>query len=306
MPIILSHPVVTLVCGVGAVVLALCFAATAFDPYWATLRRRVRAMSEAADSPEDDGPPVSSLLRRLVDGAVDRDYDRKYIVAQFVRAGVYRSTAVGWYFGSKLALAVVPLVLGLAAYALGLVTWDAAVIGGLLAASLGSFTPNLWLARAIERRRRSLRNALPDLLDLMIVCLEGGMSLPESLSRVADELRIVHPDLATELGMVQRDVELGSTIDQALRRFADRCEFDGVRTLSTFVREAQRFGTQLTEALRGHADLLRAQREQCAEEMAQKASVKILLPTLLFILPAVFVVLAGPAIIQIQEAFARR
>jgi len=95
-----------------------------------------------------------------------------------------------------------------------------------------------------------------------------------------------------------------SSVDQALKRFSARTDFEGVRTLSTFIRESQKFGTQITEALRNHADMLRSQREQSAEETAQKAAVKILIPTLLLIFPAIFVVLVGPAVIQIQEAFA--
>ena len=137
----------------------------------------------------------------------------------------------------------------------------------------------------------------------MIVCLEGGISLQETIRRVGDELRLVHPALADELSMVQRDIEFGATVDQALKRFALRTDYEGVRTLSTFIRESQRFGTNITEALRTHSDMLRSQREQAAEERAQKASVKILLPTLLLIFPAIFVVMVGPAAIQIHEAF---
>ena len=94
----------------------------------------------------------------------------------------------------------------------------------------------------------------------MTVCLEGGLSLQETIRRVSDELRIVHPALAGELSIVQRDIEIGATVDQALKRFATRSDYEGVRTLSTFIREAQRFGTNITEALRSHADLLRSQR----------------------------------------------
>jgi tight adherence protein C len=140
----------------------------------------------------------------------------------------------------------------------------------------------------------------------MIVCLEGGLSLQETIRRVSDELRLAHPALASELGFVQRDIELGATVDQALKRFATRTDYEAVRTLSTFIREAQRFGTNITDALRSHADMLRSQREQAAEESAQKASVKILIPTLLLIFPATFVVIVGPAVIQIHEAFAAK
>jgi len=95
-------------------------------------------------------------------------------------------------------------------------------------------------------------------------------------------------------------------VDQALKRFATRTDYEAVRTLSTFIREAQRFGTNITDALRSHADMLRSQREQAAEESAQKASVKILIPTLLLIFPSTFVVIVGPAVIQIHEAFAAK
>jgi tight adherence protein C len=173
-------------------------------------------------------------------------------------------------------------------------------------AGFGSILPSLWLDRAIARRQILLRKSLPDFLDLMIVCLEGGLSLQETIRRVSDELRLVHPVLAVELNIVQRDIELGATVDQALKRFAARADYEGVRTLSSFIREAQRFGTNITEALRNHADMLRSQREQIAEEKAQKAAVKILIPTLLLIFPAIFVVAVGPAVIQIQEAFAAK
>jgi tight adherence protein C len=139
----------------------------------------------------------------------------------------------------------------------------------------------------------------------MIVCLDSGLSLQGTILRVSEEMRIAHPTLAGELEIVQRDMALGATVDVALKRFADRSGYEGIRTMSTFVREAQRFGTELAEALRTHADMLRYQRAQAAEETAQKASVKILLPVLLLILPAVFVVLAGPAAIQIQAAFSK-
>jgi tight adherence protein C len=298
----LAHPGLALLCTFGAVVLGVYALALMADPYWRTVRQRTRALA-GDDDAEDDRQSTPTLLGRFVELAVDKDGDRDFVVAQLAKAGINRPAAAGWYFSAKLALAILALAASMAAYLAGWVRWDSAAVGGLAAAILGSVTPNVWLQAAVRRRQRNLRRALPDLLDLIIVCLEGGMSLPESLRRVTDELRIAHPDLAADLLIVQRDIELGSTVDQALRRFAVRADFEGLRTLSTFVRESQRFGTRLTEALRSHADLLRSQREQSAEERAQKASVKILLPTLLLILPAVFVVLVGPAVIQIQQAF---
>jgi tight adherence protein C len=204
---------------------------------------------------------------------------------------------------ARLMLTAVPPIVALAAGLTGLIRMELALLAGCILGGMGTVLPGLWLDRVAARRHIKLRTALPDFLDLMIVCLEGGLSLQETIRRVSDELRLAHPELAVELGIVQRDIELGATVDQALKRFAARSDYEGVRSLSTFIRETQRFGTNITEALRSHADVLRNQREQAAEECAQKASVKILLPTLLLIFPAIFVVLVGPAAVQIYQAF---
>jgi tight adherence protein C len=199
-----------------------------------------------------------------------------------------------------------PPVAVIAANALGFPVMKNFLLFGLAAGGIGALAPGFWLDRRISVRHVSLRRSLPDFLDLMNVCLEAGLSLQETIRRVNDELQLAHPILAYELDIVQRDIDLSCSIDQALRKFAVRTDCEGIRTLSTFIRESQRFGTQITDALRNHADMLRSQREQLAEESAQKAAVKILLPTLLLIFPAIFVVLVGPAAIQIQEAFATK
>ena len=166
--------------------------------------------------------------------------------------------------------------------------------------------PSFWLDHRIAARHLQLRRSLPDFLDLMIICFDGGLSLQGAIQRVSDELKVAHPILAGEMQTVQRDVEIGATVEGALRNLAERTGLDNLRTLSTFVRESLKFGTEISDTLRQHADMLRNQREQAAEAQAQRAAVHILLPTLLLILPAVFVVVAGPAAIQINETFSKR
>src|SRR5262249_38309187 len=144
---------------------------------------------------------------------------------------------------------------------------------------------------------------LPDFLDVVVICLEGGLSLPATFQRVAGELRLVHPLLAAEMGTVGRATMLGQSTGEALRDFAERCDLDEVRTLASVVHQSERFGAGVVKTLRVHAEILRAQRLLYAEEMAQKASVKIIFPTLLFIFPAIFLVLAGPAAFQLMEMF---
>lgn len=206
---------------------------------------------------------------------------------------------------ANLACLAIPVVCGLAVSEFGLCSRNIGLLCGSLAGLAGFGIPSAWIRHKTEAYKSRLRRALPDFLDLMIVCLEAGLSVPGALVRVSEEIRIAHPRLGTELRLVQRDIDLGATIDAAFRSFAQRSGLEEVRTLSSFIREAQRFGSQLGDALRTHADMLRYQREQAAEENAQKASIKMLFPTLLLILPAVFVVLVGPAAIQIQEAFSK-
>lgn len=235
-----------------------------------------------------------------------KDQDRKYHQRRLIRAGFYEPSAIVWYFTAKLLMMVVPPIAALlVASGTNAVSIPNALLWGTIVGGLGMLLPSFWLDRMIVKRHSILRKSLPDFLDLTLICLRGGLSVQASLKRVGEELLLAHPMLAAEMGRVMRDIELGATVDAALRRFADRSGEEGIRTLSTFVRESRRFGVEMADALRNHADMLRGQREQQAEAMAQKAAVKILIPTLLLIFPAVFVVLAGPAAIQIQEAFAK-
>jgi tight adherence protein C len=283
-----------------------------WNPYYLRIQSRMDELdglreSTTAVARAKGGAMVAPRVRGL-SGILNlfRIDDRSKTQQRLMQAGIYHPAALSRLLVARVLLLVVPTAIVCGAGLAGYVRWEHALLLGGILGTAGSLAPSLWFKRAIARHHLLLRKSLPDFLDLMIVCLEGGLSLQETIRRVTDELRLVHPELALEMGIVQRDIELGATVDQALKRFALRTEYDGVRTLSTFIRESQRFGTNITEALRLHADVLRSQREQAAEENAQKASVKILLPTLLLIFPAVFVVLVGPAIIEIQQMFAAK
>jgi tight adherence protein C len=282
------------------------------DPYWFRVRARVSEIQRATDHrglvatsalPTESGlrARMANFLRYLVPFRIS---DRARLQQRFAKAGIYSPSAMSKFFIVKLLLMAGPPLIAVSIGLTELLRFDKSLLVGCVIGGFGSLAPSLWLDRQISRRHLLLRKSLPDFLDVMIVCLEGGLSLQETIRRVGDELRLVHPALATELSIVQRDIELGASVDQALKRFATRSDYEGVRTLSTFFRETQRFGTNITEALRSHSDMLRSQREQAAEENAQKAAVKILIPTLLLIFPAIFVILVGPAVIQIHEAFA--
>ncbi|QDV75602.1 type II secretion system F family protein [Botrimarina mediterranea] len=293
-----------------AVVSAIIYALFAyFDPYWVSVRGRLDQFDNAKDSPKrrlaggsNKTAPTSGWFT-LPTVSLFRGGDRSHLTQRLAYAGVYQPQAVARYFSISLLTLSAPMLICLTLTLAGLLRWDYAMLFACIGGLTGALAPRLWLDRAIKKRHLQFRRSLPDFLDLMTVCLEGGLSLQETIRRVSDELQLAHSALAAELAVVQRDVELGATVDQALKRFAARSGYEGVRSLSTFIREAQRFGTNVTEALRSHSDMLRSQREQAAEENAQKAAVKILLPTMLLIFPAILIVAVGPAVIQIQASF---
>ncbi len=245
---------------------------------------------------------VSTLDARLVPG---NDAKRSRIRRRLAHAGIYSSQAVSKFVIARLATSLMPMGLCLAYCLLGDVTRSRAILAGAVAGAGGMVLPGLWLDRRRSRRQAGYARSLPDFLDLLVACLESGLSLQAAIQRVAEELRIAHPLLSREMSIVQHEIELGSLPSVALRHFADRSGTESIRSLSTIVDQAQRFGTTLAEAFRVHAETFRVQREQRAEENAQKAAVKILFPTLLLIFPAIFVVLVGPAAVQLYQHFSR-
>jgi tight adherence protein C len=267
------------------------------------LERRLR---ELAGKPDPEGDSVGQLARTALPkmGAAlmpGKEEERTRLQARLVQAGLYGRQAIAVYLGVKLLLIVTPPALGLLAGVLGLMPIGYALIFGALGGVLGMIAPSFWLDRRKARRQVGFRRALPDALDVLVICLEGGLSVPAAFKRVAGELRTAHPLLARELHIVEREVQLGRATGDAVRQFGERADLEEVRSLASVIGQSERFGASLVKALRIHAQSLREKRLQRAEEMAQKAATKILFPTLLFIFPGVFIVLLGPAAIQIYE-----
>jgi tight adherence protein C len=229
--------------------------------------------------------------------------ERTKLQARMMHAGLYGRQAMVIFLGVKLVLMVTPVFLGLAAGVVGLVPVLWGLIGGTVVGTLGMIGPSFWLDRMKRRRQTALRRALPDALDVLVICLEGGISLTGALRRVAGELRTAHPLLASELNIVQREVQMGLSTGEALRQFDERSDLEELRSLASVIIQTEKFGASLVKALRVHAETLRIKRLQRAEELAQMAGTKILIPTVLFILPGLFVVILAPAVIQIIAMF---
>jgi tight adherence protein C len=229
--------------------------------------------------------------------------ERTHLQTRLIHAGLYGRQALLLFLGVKFLLMVSPAAIGLMAGILGMVPLLHGLLFGVILSVVGMIGPSFWLDRRKTARQTAFRRSLPDALDVLVICLEGGLSLTGALRRVAAELKTAHPLLASELQIAQREVQLGRATGEALRQFADRTDLDEIRSLASVVIQAERFGASLVKALRVHATTLRENRLQRAEELAQKAAIKVLFPTLLFIFPGIFLVILGPGAIQIVEMF---
>lgn len=227
--------------------------------------------------------------------------ERSKLKMRLVHAGLYGPQAMAIFLGIKMVLMVAPALLGLIAGSLGMFPVMYGVLVGACASIFGSIGPSFWLDRKKKQRQTMLRRALPDACDLIVICMEGGLSLTGALRRVVAELRTAHPLLAVELNIVQKKVQLGEPLPSALTHFATRCDLQEMRSLASVVKSAEKFGSSMVKALQNYAEALRLQRQQRAEEMAQKAATKVLFPTLLFIFPSILIIILGPAAIKLME-----
>ena len=221
--------------------------------------------------------------------------------ARLVHAGFYGRQAMPVFLGVKLLLMTVPPAVCGTLCALGVLPATQGLLAGSASGIFGMIGPSFWLDRRKTSRQIALRRGLPDALDVTVICLEGGLSFPAAVRQVAAELRDAHPALTAELEILQREIRLGRSAGEALKNAADRTDLEELRNLSSVITQSERFGASLVKSFRIQAETLRLRRQQRAEEMAQKAATKILFPTLLFIFPAVFVVILGPAVMQISR-----
>jgi tight adherence protein C len=176
----------------------------------------------------------------------------------------------------------------------------------LIAALMGLFGwmfPYLYVDGRVKKRQLELRRALPDTLDLLVVCVEAGLGLNQALVRVSDEVDRLSPEMSDELTVVNLEIRAGTPRDEALRRLGERTGVDDVRSLTSMLMQTDRFGTSIADALRVHAETLRSKRMQRAEEAAAKTTVKMLFPLIFFIFPAIFVVLVGPSVFIFRDFF---
>ncbi|MDY3554906.1 type II secretion system F family protein [Gemmata sp. JC717] len=275
-------------------------------------RRTSRRLRELGGAPEPesggDAPRwwLAAVGARLGGHLVPRAGARRAeLVARLALAGHRHSSAVLYFSALQLALVVAGASIAGGAAAAAGCTWQQTLMWATASGSAGLVAPSVLLSSRIEARRRHLRNALPDALDVMVLSVEGGAGLNAALVWAAEEIAPVHPLLGAELKTVQREVQLGLSVGEAVRGFADRCGLTEARELAAALLQSEKYGASVGKALRTFADAARQDRQAWAEEMAQKASVQIIFPMLLCIFPAIFIVLLGPAAMQMSRMFAR-
>ena len=167
------------------------------------------------------------------------------------------------------------------------------------AAAFGFFLPRIILKRLIRKRQRQITVALPDALDLTVVCVEAGLPLDQALNRVGDDLKHAHPALSEEFYLANLEMRAGMPRAEALRNLAARTGVDDIRSLVAALIQTDRFGTSIVQALRVYSDSLRTERRQRAEEQASKTAVKMVIPLVVFVLPSLIFVTLGPALIEL-------
>jgi tight adherence protein C len=219
---------------------------------------------------------------------------------QLITAGFRSGKAPVFFAGAKLflAVAITTLIALVPAKFLGFPTVSKLIFYYVLAAACGYYAPIIWLRRAVAERKDALQRAIPDALDLMVVCVEAGLGLDQAISRVGEEVKLTHPVLSDELNLLAIELRSGVSRQEALRNFAHRTDMEEARNLVALLIQTDRFGTSIGQALRVHADSMRSTRRLKAEEMAAKLPVKLLFPLIFFIFPSMFIVLLGPACIQ--------
>lgn len=251
------------------------------------------------ETPRHPSLVLRDVIEKLGKIAPQSPKDVTVMQRRLIRAGYRSEKALTMLYGSKLLLAIVlPIVT-----ALLLMRADSDPSNKFMAvaasAGLGFFGPNEFINFRVRRRQKLIRRALPNALDLMVVCVESGLGLDQAILQVAKELEHAHPEISEEYALVNLELKAGKRRSEALRNMAERTAVDDLKKLVAVLIQADRFGTGVAQSLRGHADYMRVQARQIAEEKAAKLGVKLVFPIFFCILPSLFVVTVGPVVVKI-------
>jgi tight adherence protein C len=251
---------------------------------------------------QEQAERLTAIIQALGEKVEVGHRDTSALRMRLIQAGYPNAGAVPLYLGARIGL---PMAMGgsllLLLPALGQ-PWVNAVLMAVWAALMGFVAPTFIVRSRIAKRQKQMQKALPDALDLLVVCVEAGLGLNQAMVRVAEEIERVSPVLSEQVGLVNLEIRAGTPRDVAFRNLGDRTGVQDIKSLMAMLIQTDRFGTSIAQALRTHADTMRTKRRQRAEEAAAKTTIKLVFPLVLFIFPALFVIILGPALIQIFEA----
>ena len=273
---------------------------------WAQPKAAIERVTGTLTSAQEQVSPHPSLafhdlLKKVGAMLPASPKDVTVMQKRLIRAGIRGPNALKMLYGFKVVLGIgLPLVLSLA-----LLGVDAASNNKFLiifaAAGVGFFGPNQYVNMRSRRRQKQLRRGLPNALDLLVVCVESGLGLDQAIVQVAKELEHGHPEISEEFALVNLELKAGKRRVEALRNLADRTAVADLKKLVAVLIQADRFGTGVAQSLRAHADYMRVQARQLAEEKAAKLGVKLVFPIFFCILPSLFVVTVGPVVMRIMR-----
>ena len=261
----------------------------------------IRKKTSLTTAIRQTGSSLGQIIGRFDQVMPKSEKEMSIILLRLTRAGYRNESALKVFYGCKV---LTPAVLCLTAFLTGLADIGPFFIY-LMALGGGFLAPDFWLGRKIDKRQKRLTRGLPDVLDLLVICMEAGLSLDQATARTAQELSRSQPELCDELGIVVLEQRAGRPRSEAWKKMAERTGVECLRNLVAMLVQTEQFGTSIAKMLRVHSDTLRTQRVQAVEEMAAKTSVKLVFPLVFFIFPALFLVTLGPAAIVMVESFSK-
>ena len=246
---------------------------------------------------------IINILSKL--SLPEEGWQSSSVQLKFVQAGIRNKNAPLYYFAVKTLLTLVlPVLLALFLYfTKHNISLPFLLLMVLLTAVAGYYLPEIALSFITQKRIDRMRESLSDMMDLIVVCTESGMSVDAAIARISREMLRTDPDLAQEFYLSSLEMRAGATRIDALRNLALRTRLEEMYDFVSVLVQADKFGSSLAESLRVHSEMMRSRRSQRAEEIAAKIPVKVTLPLIFFIFPTIFLVILGPAVIQTLKIF---
>ncbi len=250
---------------------------------------------------------IASLIGNIVKPRQKKDISdtQKNLTSLGYRSKRATTTFFGIQFLLIILLPIVFLFLKLFIFKKIVINSTSLMLIPVVLAMAGYYLPRLWLQVKIKKRKKKILESLPDTLDLLVICTEAGMGMDAAINRVAEEMKLKGEAMSKELRLYNLEVGIGKPRVDALKSLASRIDLEDMKNLVTLLIQTDRFGTSIASALRVHSDFMRVQRTQRAEEAAAKLSVKLLIPLIFFIFPALITIIMGPAMIQIYRTILR-